>query len=210
MDKVKGKNSVLAGKQKKSPTLSRVSSIFLQCKSSLKRYVSSYISEPHDIEDIVNETFLRTYEKESDTHIESPKAYLYRAARNLALKHVTTSSYRLTDYLEDLELPEVSSNEELSENQIESDEQFQFLCKAVENLPLQCRRVFILRKVYGMSQKEVASYLSISVSTVEKHVALGISRCADFMKGRGYFTKQDKVPSVYKTMKRSTREKKNG
>jgi RNA polymerase sigma-70 factor (ECF subfamily) len=48
----------------------------------------------------------------------------------------------------------------------------------VAQLPLQCRRAFLLKKVYGLSQKEIAGYLGISESTVEKHVAKGLLHCA--------------------------------
>ena len=62
-----------------------------------------------------------------------------------------------------------------------SNEEFALLCKAVRHLPLQCRRAFILKKVYGYSQREVARELNLSESTVEKHIALGIKRCTYFM-----------------------------
>ena len=41
--------------------------------------------------------------------------------------------------------------------------------EAVRQLPEQCRRVFVLKKVYGYSQREIAKELSLSESTVEKH-----------------------------------------
>ena len=69
---------------------------------------------------------------------------------------------------------------------IEGLEQFALFCKAVQKLPLQCRRVFILRKVYGLTHKEIAEHLDISVSTIEKHLATGISRCSDYMRSKGY------------------------
>ena len=52
------------------------------------------------------------------------------------------------------------------ERQFESRERFLMFCRAVRELPLQCRRAFILKKVYGLSQKEIADYLGISESTV--------------------------------------------
>ena len=48
-------------------------------------------------------------------------------------------------------------------------------------LPDVCRRVFVLRRVYGFSQREIAEYLGISIKTVEAHLAKGMVRCTDFM-----------------------------
>jgi DNA-directed RNA polymerase specialized sigma24 family protein len=48
-------------------------------------------------------------------------------------------------------------------------------------LPLQCRRAFLLKKAYGLSRKEIASYMGITESTVQKHVAKGVMLCAEYL-----------------------------
>ena len=52
-------------------------------------------------------------------------------------------------------------------------------------LPVQARRVFVLKKVYGYSQREIAEELGLAQSTVEKHVALAVRRCAEYMSRHG-------------------------
>jgi len=182
------------------PKITKIGSSFLEYKSSLAKYISRFIKHPQDIEDIVHDTFLNSYAAEINTKIHKPRAFLYQTARNLALKHLSKSSTRLTDYLEDQDLSEVYIEGSSPEETVESHEQFAFFCKAVQKLPLQCRRVFILRKVYGLSHKEIAKHLDISVSTVEKHLASGISRCSDYMRARGYTYGLNKIK----------RERKNG
>ena len=59
-------------------------------------------------------------------------------------------------------------------------------CRAVASLPAQCRKAFLMRKVYGMSHKDVAEQLGISISTVEKHVASGLLRCSTHLREGGY------------------------
>ena len=166
--------------------MSRVTGAYLASRDSLKRYISRFIHHPQDIEDIVHETFLRTYAAEINTHIHSPKAFLFRTARNLSLKHLHKCSHQLTDYLEELELPAVLIDQVSTENRVEAQEQFAVFCRAVRQLPTQCRRVYILRKVYGLSHKEIAGHMGISVNTVEKHLATGILRCSEFMHNSGY------------------------
>lgn len=164
--------------------ISEVAKTYLSCRTSLLRFVGRFIHQTQDIEDIVHESFLRTYAAEIDTQIRSPKAFLFRTARNLALKHLDKCSTRLVDYLEDFESSEVLVDERSAEDAAEAQEQFAIFCRAVSTLPLQCRRAFILRKVYGLTHKEIAEHLEISVSTVEKHLANGISRCSDYMHTR--------------------------
>jgi len=53
------------------------------------------------------------------------------------------------------------------------------LVSAVKDLPERCRQVFTLRKVYGYSQREIASRLQISENTVEQHLTKAARRCAE-------------------------------
>lgn len=168
--------------------------LFRKHRSSLLRYVSRFIHQPQDIEDIVHETFLRTYAAGLSIQIQAPRAFLFKTAKNLALKHLDRSSVKLTDYVGDLEALEVSMDGPSTEARVESQERFIAFCRAVRTLPLQCRRAFILRKVYGLSHKEVAEQLDISVSTVEKHLALGIIKCSQYMRARGLDYRQPAVP----------------
>jgi len=98
-------------------------------------------------------------------------------AQNLARDHVKTASYRLSDPLESIDEAWIDQGDEVYRLAVSSEEFRQF-CEAVRQLPLQCRRAFVLKKVYGYSQKDIAKELKISESTVEKHVALGLRRCA--------------------------------
>ena len=55
----------------------------------------------------------------------------------------------------------------------------QMLLRAVNGLPPKCRDVFVLRMIEGLSQREIAERLGITVSTVEKHLARGLRHCKD-------------------------------
>lgn len=165
--------------------LSRVSAIFLKYRLSLGRYVARFVRQPQDIEDIVHEAYLRSYSAEIGAEIRAPKAFLFKTAKNLALKHLDRSAYRLLDYVEDLDSLEVIDEPSL-EQRVELHEQFLAFCRAVSTLPVQWRKVFILRKVYGLSHQEIASELELSVSTVEKHLASGILRCNQYMRSCGH------------------------
>ena len=63
-----------------------------------------------------------------------------------------------------------------------TDSEFSNFCEAIRLLPVQCRKVFVLKKVYGYSQREIAAQLNLSESTVEKHIATGMKRCTQFMR----------------------------
>jgi RNA polymerase sigma-70 factor (ECF subfamily) len=79
-----------------------------------------------------------------------------------------------------------------------SNDEFANFCQAVRLLPIQCRKVFVLKKVYGFSQKEIAKQLTLSESTVEKHIALGIKRCTLFMRKNIMSTPKTQHPTKQK------------
>lgn len=161
--------------------------VFVALRRKLARAVSRIVPPP-EIEDIVQETYIRVCQFDQAGNIRHPRSFLYRTARNLALDHIKRSESRTTVGLPDDD--EVHGESDTSQtsldvyDQLAAKQEFEIFCEAVQQLPLQCRRVFVLRKVYGYSQKEIARALDISESTVEKHIAYGIKLCSSFIAAR--------------------------
>lgn len=151
--------------------------VFYENEGPLKAFISRFMYRPQDVDDIAQETFIRAFKAEKKSIIEYPKAYLYRVARNLALKELTKKSNKMTSFIEDSCSPEVLGSDEDVEKQVETLEKLSRVKTAIAELPPQCQRVFIMRKVYGFSHKEISHKLGISVSTVEKHIVSGLKRC---------------------------------
>lgn len=157
---------------------------FLECRNGLKRLVARIVN-PHDVDDILQETFIRACAAAEKTTIRHPRSFMLKTAQNLALNHVT-SAYQRRTQIEDFTCSDVSPLTEPLESEMESKERFLGFCRAVRALPPQCRRVFVLRKVYGLTQQEIAESLDISESTVEKHIAKGLLMCKGLMRDMGH------------------------
>jgi RNA polymerase sigma factor (sigma-70 family) len=165
-----------------------LSAVFLNIRRSLSK-VASTIVPPREIEDIVQEAYVRICEISNEEAINCPRSFLYRIVKNLALDHVKRAETRLSISLNDEDNDDIQNliermDEDSTFRGAASKEEFEVFCMAVRQLPIQCRRVFVLKKVYGYSQKEIATDLNISESTVEKHIAFGIKRCWHFMNFR--------------------------
>lgn len=155
---------------------------FMGNRPLLYKIIGRFV-RPDEIEDIVQETFLHSYAASRKQAIHNPRAFLARTARNIALNHIELSENRLTQPLSGFTEEELAVHTRSLEEQYQSDETFLRFCRAVAILPSGCRRVFILRKVYGLSQKEIAERLTLSQSTVEKHVARGMLLTTEYMAG---------------------------
>ncbi len=162
--------------------------VFLSIRLGIARAVSSIVP-PHEVEDIVQETYVRLCQIGAPEQIQHPKSYLYKTARNLALDSVKRADNRMTEsWHEEAEgsgdLAGLARDETFE--QAASSEEFGLFCEAVRQLPVQARRVFVLKKVYGHSQREIASELGLAESTVEKHVALAVRRCNVFLQDQAW------------------------
>lgn len=172
--------------------------MFLSCRAHLAR-VASRIVPPGEVEDIVQETYVRVCLLSAREEIQEPRAFLARIARNLALDHIKRSAWRLSSPLDETpeeELPWAGGADDPF-SRTSANEEFGLFCEAVRLLPQQCRRVFVLRKVYGYSQKEIARMLNTSENTIEKHIAKGMAHCIRFMKPKdgsaGDASRQDRA-----------------
>jgi RNA polymerase sigma factor (sigma-70 family) len=169
--------------QKKSATHTSWHPIFMAARDSMARMVSRIVP-PKEIEDIVQETYVRICQMDKREPVEQPKSFLMKTARNLAYDHLKKAETRLTDGVEtDCDFDVQALGHDAVFESIASSEEFAHFCEAVRQLPVQCRRVFVLKKVYGYSQKEIAKEMKLSESTVEKHIAVGFKRCASYMLG---------------------------
>ena len=174
--------SDIPGKNKQKAD-SAILSAYKTHVEALRRFISRFVGK-HDVEDVVQEAFIRAYNAETGKPIDQPKSYLFRIAKHVALNQLRQRSRKPTDYLEDLESPDVLVNEWTLEDEVMAQQKLGFHCAAVASLPPKCRKVYLLRKVYGMSYKDIASTLQISDSTVEAHISKGYARCDEYVARR--------------------------
>jgi RNA polymerase sigma factor (sigma-70 family) len=154
-------------------------------RAALQKYLRRFTAGAEDVEDLVQEAYVRVCGLPDGQVVESPRALLFRIARNLAVDRARQRVTRATDDVADFEPLNVSSEEAEPDEQVDLRRRFESFCAAVDSLPPLCRRVFVLRKVHQLSHAEIAQVLGLSHSTIEKHVAKGLLRCRDRMRSLG-------------------------
>jgi RNA polymerase sigma factor (sigma-70 family) len=157
-----------------------LSRLFSESSRALRRYVRALVGSREKAEDIVQEAFLRTYEHRRN--VTTPRAFLFSAARNLAIDARRHERIARTDSVGDVEVLGVVSGSVTPEAQALADERSQLLRQAIEHLPPQCRAVFALKVFHACSYQEISQRLGISVKTVEKHVGRGLKDTHQYVK----------------------------
>lgn len=149
----------------------------------LRAWLISQFREGCDIDDIVQEAFLRVLKARAHSEVRSPKAFLFVTARNLALHHLRRRQIvPLTDSLAEIDVSGILDENADIPHAVSRVQELEMLTKAIQSLPTRCRQVLTLRRIYGMSQKEVAAELGIAVHTVEIQTALGLKKIGRYFK----------------------------
>jgi len=138
-------------------------------KSTLAQSMMRILKSQEDVEDLLQELFIRIWTRRQDIDTDlSFHAFIYRIAGNLVydrLRKLAHEKRLVADYF--THLTEVYSH---IEEGVFNQETKDILNQAIEQLPEQRRRVFILCKIEGRSYEEVSRLLSISVATVNTHI----------------------------------------
>ncbi len=126
-----------------------------------------------DVDDIVQESFLRISSLESHDSIHNPRGFLFRTARNLLVDKARKRSVRATARLPfemGYEAHSRAAKKLSPECQVSAQQELDVVLRAIDDLPERCRRVFLLQRRNNYTYAEVAKILSISESMVQKHM----------------------------------------
>ena len=152
----------------------------------LRGYLRRVLRVPSDVADGVQETYARLLSlPDSELRgIRFPHAFLFAAARNVAVEWMRRQRLIFCDVMAETSATSVLDESPSAYEQLSARQELELLARAIAALPRRCREVLILRKLYGLAQKDIAARLGISENTVEKHAANGVRLCAAFMSGR--------------------------
>lgn len=155
---------------------------------ALRSWLRGLFPAMRDLDDIVQESYVRLIRAKKDGRVGYAKAYLFTTARNFALDLFRRNQVVTIEGVGDLERLSVLDEGPSVPDTVSKQEELHFLADAVRTLPDRCRQVLTLRLLYGLSHKEIATELKISEHTVKAQLAKGMRRCAD------YFSERDMTP----------------
>jgi RNA polymerase sigma factor (sigma-70 family) len=139
-----------------------------------------------DPDDLVQETYARLMQAHATGPIACPRALLFVTARNLALNQLRHQRVERPAGAEEIDALAVADERTGVPESLAQAEDFQVLIRAIQSLPERCRQIVTLRKIYGLSQREVAARLGITEHTVEAQGSIGLRKCIEYFRRHGY------------------------
>ncbi len=155
---------------------------------ALTFYVNGYIHDMHEAEDIMIEAFAQMFAKERPvTRKGSFRAYIYKTARNLALRHKRRS--RIFVSIDELtfEIP----HSDTADSRIMENEQKTGLYRAISQLKAEYREALYLVYLQDMSYKEAGVIMHKSESQITKLIYRGKQRLRTILENEGFRYEND-------------------
>lgn len=151
----------------------------------LKAYLRGQFPSVRDVEDVVQESYLKIWKARAAHPIECARAFLFKIARHLALDLVRRERRAPVDLQSS---PADSLVLDSRPNAIETlltHETLDILAQSIASLPAKERAVILLHKVNGLTQRDTATELNLPVRTVEKYTLQGLKRCQAYLFRQG-------------------------
>lgn len=154
-------------------------------EEALRAYLQARFAGFGEIDDIVQETYIRLCRSRATGEIHSAKALLFTTARNVALDAFRRRRARPVEPLTIDAAARIPAEAPDAAESVSRRQELEILGEAVAALPPQCREVMLRRYRDGATGKDIAEQLGLSPETVKVHLARGMRRCGEYFAERG-------------------------
>jgi RNA polymerase sigma factor (sigma-70 family) len=143
-------------------------------EAALTRYLARVCTSRADVLDTRHDIYVKIIEAARKARPLSPKSFLFTTARHLISDRVRRGRIVSLDLLGDLDTLNVLVDEISPEHCASMRQQLTRLALDFDRLSDRCREVIWMKRVEGLSQKDIAQRLKITEGTVELHLARGM------------------------------------
>lgn len=144
--------------------------VFENCYEPLCAYAFTMLRNAAEAEDVVQSIFMKLWERRNELEIrQSVRSYLFRSVYNQCLNQIEHRAVISRHHANSkwTEKTTVNIPEESEGLPDDLDEKIRL---AVDRLPAQCRKVFVMSRFDGLRYPEISSQLNISVNTIQNHI----------------------------------------
>lgn len=152
--------------------------------SDLLYYVRCFTRSKEEAEEIVSDVFFEVWQhKDNIDEIQNIKAWLLTITHNKTISHLRKKDISNISLTWD-EVGEYAIPHELQtpDEELISREEMSRINQIIDNLPPRCKQVFVLAKIEKLPYKDIADLLSISVKTINIHVAKALELISESLK----------------------------
>ena len=140
----------------------------------LGMYALRIVGNADDAEDVVEEAFIKTWQKtDKGMEVDNFHSFIYAAVRNECISFLRNKK----------DMADIDEVPEIDDWVVDTSERDARIWKAIDALPEKCREIFLMSKRDGLSNEEIAVELGISIKTVKNQMTKAFSRLREDLTG---------------------------
>ncbi|PCI47746.1 MAG: hypothetical protein COB49_06870 [Alphaproteobacteria bacterium] len=151
--------------------------LYQQYELNIRKYLMRKVRQKEDVEDIVQETFLKAHRVSDWEDVRNPESYLVSIAKNAYRDHIRKETHNIVDYRTDITCLQMKDDRPGPEQIISGKQDFRELEKVIKSLTPRVKQAIILIKIMNVTYAEASEIMGVSISTLENHVTKGIAEC---------------------------------
>ncbi|MBX3563543.1 MAG: sigma-70 family RNA polymerase sigma factor [Sphingomonas sp.] len=127
-----------------------------------------------EISDIVQDAYLKISNLDSVAHIHNGRGYFFATARTVLLDKIRRERIVRIDSMTEMEALTLADEDPGPERRVSARLELERVRRLIEALPDRCRQIFELRRVQGISQREISERLGLPEHTIEQQACRGL------------------------------------
>ena len=159
-----------------SEVVAWVGSNIVPHEGDLRAWLRRVGTPDDEIDDLVQEAYVRLAQLGSVSHIRNGKAYLFTTARSIMLQRLRREQIVRIEMIGELESLNVADAAPSPERQVGARMQLEQVLAIIDQLPDRCREIFRLRRIEGVPQKEIAARLRLPEHIIEAEATRGLKQ----------------------------------
>jgi len=143
-------------------------------EAAVRAWLRRSFAAAGDVDDILQETYCRLAALSTIDHIAEPRGYFFQAARSVALEQIRRARVVRIETVSEIEALDLALEDPSAERIVSSRRELERVRGLIAALPERCRRIFEMRKIEGVPQREIARRLGVSENVVENEAVRGL------------------------------------
>ena len=154
-----------------------ISELFRAHNAALVSFLAARLHDAQDARDVAQEAYVRLLQLDTPGALSFLRGYLFKIAENLAIDRIRHRALRVrAAYTESLLFDDLDERSSAERNLLAQEELSRISTRLME-LPMNCRRAFIMHVLLDRPTKEIAAEMDVSDRTIRNYVTRGLLVC---------------------------------
>ena len=157
----------------------------LPLEAALMQFLRRCVRDGSDAADLRQDVYVRVYEAAQKKIPDPVKPFLITTARNIVIDRVRRERVVSIETVSDLAALEIAEDSPGPERSVIARQELRRLQSSLDRLSPRCREAVVLKKIEGLTGREIAARMDIGEDTVDEYLAIGMATLANHLHADG-------------------------